>query len=151
MKMAYHIGLNVRVSIKYVFSDERALVWLLTSVQLHVFIKTPLQRKCLATLAVLIWFLPCVNPQMNSKMTISGNPLSHWPKWYGFSPVCVLIWMGIDEASRKCASSCVHQGNPQRKCLAILVALIWFLPCVHLWWTIRWPFEKNALSHWLHK
>ena len=70
MKMGCHIGLNDIVSTQCVFSDERALVWLLTSAQLHVFIKTKLQRKCLATLAALIWFLPSVHLQMNCKMTI---------------------------------------------------------------------------------
>ena len=114
------------------FITQSALILLLTSVHLHVFMKTTFQRKCLTPLAVLIWLLSCVNLQMKCKMTIWGkNPLSHWPKWYGFSPVCVLKWKGIGVASYQYASSCVHQDNPKWKCLATLATLIWFLPSVY--------------------
>ena len=84
MKIPCHIGHNDMVYLQCVFTAvitgisfmaHSALIKLLTSVHLNVFMKTTLQRKCLNPLAALIWFLPCVNPQMNSKMIISGKSL----------------------------------------------------------------------------
>ena len=90
--MAYLIGLNDIVSIQYVLPDERALVWLLTSLQLYVFIKTTFQRKCLAILVALIWFLPCVHLQMNYKLTIREKCLVTLVALIRFLP-CVYLQM----------------------------------------------------------
>ena len=108
-----------------------ALIWLLTSVHLHVFMKTTFQRKWLATLAAQIWLLPCVNLKINCKMTIWGKSLvtlatmkwflsifcSHMKgQWHGFSSLCIFMCSSRQPSMKMpCYIGCTNMVSPLRE------------------------------------
>ena len=94
-------------------------------------------------------------------MDTTEKAFPHWLHWYGFSPVCILIWiirrLFLEKAllhwwhwygfSPVCVLSCFVRSAFCEKALSHWYGLS---SVCNFIWIVRESFREKALSHWLH-